>query len=140
MAFSIQSMRIEDYQEVISLWQGTEGVGLSAADSEEGIDLFLRHNPGHSFTARWEGRLVGAVICGCDGRRGYIHHLAVEKASRKKGIGKSLTAACLASLAERGIQKCHIFVYEDNQPAIAFWEKIGWSWRKELILMSKNIS
>jgi N-acetylglutamate synthase len=139
MEFSILPMKIEDYEEVYALWQKSEGLGLSGADTKEGIDHFLQLNPGLSFTARSAGRLVGAAICGCDGRRGYLHHLAVEEDSRKNGIGLALVNACLAVLTERRIQKCHIFVYANNQNAIAFWEKTGWLHRTELILMSKNL-
>ena len=139
MEFSIVPMKIEDYEEVYALWSKSEGLGLSGADTREGIDHFLQLNPGLSFTARSVGRLVGAVICGCDGRRGYIHHLAVEEDSRKSGIGLALVNACLDCLIEQHIQKCHIFVYANNQNAIDFWEKTGWTHRTELILMSKNL-
>ena len=138
MDYSVVNMGIEDYAEVIALWRSTEGLGLSKADSEEGISRFLIHNPGLSYVARRKGGLVGAVLCGCDGRRGYIHHLAVEKGNRRLGIGKALVSNCLKTLNEQGIQKCHIFVFTDNQLAIDFWNAATWKQRFELILMSKD--
>ena len=83
---------------------------------------------------------MGAVICGTDGRRGYLHHLAVATTHRRMGIGKELTRRVLEQLDAMGLQKCHIFVYGDNQDGLVFWKQIGWKVRTELVLMSKEIS
>jgi ribosomal protein S18 acetylase RimI-like enzyme len=138
MAVQISPMTIQDYDEVLALWQASEGVGLSNADSAEAIAHFLAQNPGLSFVARRGAMLAGAVLCGHDGRRGYIYHLAVNNVYKKKGIGRALIEHCLAGLKTSGIQKCHIFVYSKNLPALAFWEKIGWLMRNELVIMSKD--
>ena len=84
---AIQAMSIGDYDEVFALWQAGDGIGLSGSDSRAGIGGFLAANPGLSLVARIDGQLVGAMLCGQDGRRGYIHHLAVSQSHRRKGIG-----------------------------------------------------
>jgi putative acetyltransferase len=131
-------MTIDDYDAVLALWQASEGVGLSDADSRESIAGYLTRNPGHSFVAEVDGALVGAVLCGHDGRRGYIHHLAVHPNYRRQGIGQELVTYCLAALREAGIQKCHLFVFDGNRNGRAFWQNIGWTERVELVLMSKS--
>ncbi len=134
---TIRPMTADDYDAVLALWQSSEGVGLSSADSRESIAGYLARNPGHSFVVEVDGMLVGAVLCGHDGRRGYIHHLAVHPDYRRRGIGRELAARCLAALREAGIQKCHLFVFGENRNGRQFWQNTGWTERVELILMSR---
>lgn len=134
----IQEMTIQDYVEVYALWQESEGIEVSEVDSEDDIARFLEQNLGLSFVARDNDRLVGAVLCGHDGRRGYIDQLAVRKSHRRQGIGKAMVARCLYNLMRIGIHKWHLIVLEDNQDAIAFWKKIGWAKRVELVTMSSH--
>jgi len=139
MGIQIRTMTTADYELVIKLWSTTEGIGLSTADSQSAIERYLTHNLGCSFTA-WDGdRLVGAVLAGHDYRRGYLHHLAVEQEYRGKGIGTDLVEHCLSQLKQAGIEKCHLFVFRNNEPARTFWAKVGWQERVELILMSKTV-
>ncbi|MGD8759276.1 MAG: GNAT family N-acetyltransferase [Anaerolineales bacterium] len=140
MRFTVRSMTLEDYDDVLRLWQGTIGMGLSEADARESIERYLERNPGFSLVAHDDGKLVGAALCGHDGRRGFIHHLAVAEDHWQQGVGRRLSAECLSSLQKAGIDKCHIFVYADNHQARAFWETIGWTERTELIIMSKYTS
>ena len=140
MSYAIREMTIGDYNEVLSLWKACEGVGLSDADSREGITSFLDRNPGLGHVARDGNELVGAILCGTDGRRGYIHHLAVSKHHRHQGLGRALVDRCLSALRQVGIQKCHIFVFTDNAAAIAFWNKVGWTQRVELTINSRSIA
>lgn len=133
----IRPLTMEDYTAVKTLWETTEGVGLSRADSAENISRYLKRNPDLSFVADVANQLVGAVLCGHDGRRGYLHHLAVDAAYRHRGIGRQLVARCLAELAAVGIDKCHLFVFATNDGAHAFWESAGWTQRVELQLLSK---
>jgi putative acetyltransferase len=93
-----------------------------------------------SFIARKDGKLVGAVLSGTDGRRGYLHHLAVAKTFRKQGVGKQLVEHCIEALGKAGITRCHIFVYRENRSGKVFWEQTGWFERNDLEIMSKNIS
>ena len=128
-----------DYDSAVALWQKTEGIGLSEADERHNIESFLRHNPGMSFVAEDEGRIVGAVLCGTDARRGFLHHLAVDASCRRSGIGRGLVSRCLAALAERGMRKCHIFVIADNLEGKRFWQRIGWEERTTLVVMSHDV-
>jgi putative acetyltransferase len=134
-----REMNIQDYGKVLDIWKSTPGIGLSEADSRESIHRFLSRNPGLSFVAQMDTDLVGAVLCGNDGRRGYIHHLAVVPAFRRQNIGRSLVERCLSALAQAGIQKCHLFVFRENKDGIAFWEKLDWTHRDELQMMSHFI-
>ena len=138
MTIQIQEMTIQDYDEVYALWRETEGIKLSEVDGKNDINRLLEHNPGLSFVARDGDQLVGAVLCTHDGRRGYIDHLAVRASHRRQGIGKGLAARCLYNLMRVGIRKMHLFVQEDNDEAIAFWRKLGWAERVELLTMSRN--
>jgi ribosomal protein S18 acetylase RimI-like enzyme len=140
MSCEIANMTIADYEEAVGLWRRTENVGLNDADSRESIDSFLRHNAGLSFVARRDGRLVGAVLCGTDGRRGLLHHLAVDADHRGRGIGRALVERCLAALKSSGIEKCHIYVYADNAHGRAFWKQMGWYPRDDLLMMSFDIA
>jgi len=139
MSIQILQMTIADYDEVLALWKVSEGIGLSSADSRESIERFLERNPGLSFVAREDGKLVGVVLCGTDGRRGYLYHMAVTRSHRRRGLGRTLFEKCLESLKWQGVKKCHLLVYADNQDAIRFWSQTGWKHRVELIIMSKDI-
>ena len=139
MSIQLREMTIDDYQAVYALWSASEGIGLSDADSKEGIMRFMEHNPGLSYVAMDGDRVVGAALCGQDGRRGYIHHLAVANSYRRQGIGRSLVSRCMFALMQIGIAKCHLFVFDQNQGAIDFWNKVGWTERVELLMMSQHV-
>lgn len=136
----IRPMTIEDYDSVLALWKATEGLGLSPADERPAIARYLQRNPGMSFVACDAGRIIGAALCGHDSRRGYLHHLAVAPACRRSGLGRQLVTHCLAALAAAGIDKCHLFVFADNAPALAFWQRVGWTQRVDLVIMSRQSS
>ena len=138
MQFEIAEMTPGDCCEVLSLWRRTEGVGLNEGDTPQGITAYLARNPEMSQVARCEGRIVAAVLCGHDGRRGYLHHLAVEPAVRGQGLGSAIVAACLARLAAADIEKCNLFVYADNEQGARFWTRNGWIERRELKVLSKR--
>jgi putative acetyltransferase len=143
----ITEMSMDDYDEVYALWKASEGIGLSSADGPEAIARYLARNPRMSFVAREEsgptggqpGPVIGAALCGHDGRRGYLHHLAVRPDCRGQGLGSALVERCVQALAAEGIDKCHLFVYKLNEGGRAFWSKTGWSERVTLVLMSKDI-
>ena len=139
MAVTILPFTMADYDEVLALWQFSPGVGLSDVDRPEGIAAYLARNPDLSFVARVDGQLAGAVLCGTDGRRGYMHHLAVASPYRRQGIGEILVERCLSGLKAQGYQKCHIFVYGGNAEGQAFWERVGWTLRTDLVIMSKDL-
>jgi N-acetylglutamate synthase len=128
-----------NYDEALALWKHCEGIGLSEADDREPMQKFLIKNPGLNFIAFEGGRIVGTCLCGSDGRRGYLYHLAVDPAQRRKGIGKRLVDHTLQALAEQGIQKCHIMVFGSNESGLAFWTSGDWVTRPEIVLMSHNV-
>ncbi len=139
MAFRIREFTMADYDSAYALWETTEGIGLSQADERHHIASFLEHNPGMSFIAEEGGVLVGAVLCGSDARRGFLHHLAVDRSRRRSGIGRMLVQRCLEALATRGMRKCHIFVIADNEEGKGFWRRIGWEERTTLVVMSHDV-
>jgi N-acetylglutamate synthase len=135
----ISQFTIESYDDALSLWQECEGVGLSDADSREHIQKYLDRNAGMSFVATLEGKIVGTVLAGHDGRRGYIYHLAVHPDCRRQGMGRKLVDRCMAVIADAGIQKCHIFIFNNNAIGIAFWKSLGWIPRSDIGVISKTI-
>lgn len=131
---------ISNYDAVYDLWQSCSGVGLSSADSAENIAAYLNHNPGMSFIARDGDMIVGTILGGHDGRRGYIHHLAVRDDYRRQGIGRQLVDRCLGQLRGEGIQKCHLFIFHENDSGIAFWQDSGWVFRQDIRVMSTYLN
>ena len=139
MGVEYREFTFDDYDCVFALWEASAGVGLSEADSREAVRRYLERNPGMSFVAFDEGELVGAVLCGHDGRRGLLHHLAVARSHRSRGVGRHLAEMCLDALKRDGIQKAHLFVYYNNHGGVAFWKEMGWYERNELRMMSRDI-
>ncbi|MEW6716469.1 MAG: GNAT family N-acetyltransferase [Chloroflexota bacterium] len=139
MGIEIQEMTINNYEQVYDLWRESEGIELSEIDSKESIARFLKRNPGFSFIARDGDQIVGAVLCGHDGRQGYIHQLAVRRTHRRQGLGRSLVGRCIYALMQDGIPKCQLFIQEGNKEGIAFWKKVGWTRRVELVTMSQGL-
>ena len=135
----IRPFYIERYDDVYALWDRCSGVGLSGADEQESIAAYLTRNPGMSFLAVDGSAVVGTILGGHDGRRGYVHHLAVDDDYRRRGIGRRLVERCLAALEEEGIQKCHLFIFHENEGGIAFWQAEGWTLRKDIMVMSKHL-
>nr|WP_216610205.1 GNAT family N-acetyltransferase [Vibrio coralliilyticus] len=133
-------MAIEDYDAVIRLWLQTEGMSVRDADSRENIALYLDRNSNLSFVAISEGNIIGAVLVGTDGRRGYLQHLAVLPQFRGQRIGYQLISQSINALAKIGIPKTHLFVYDDNLNAQKFYEKLGWFPRDNIRMYSYNSS
>ncbi len=127
MSLTYAPMTIDHYEEVVSLWRGTEGVSLHLSDSREGTARFLERNPGMSSVALDGGRIVGAVLCCHDGRRGYISHLAVLPSHRRHGVGRALVDRCVEALLRENIEACNLFVWNSNTSGIAFWRSQGWA-------------
>ncbi|MCV2403143.1 GNAT family N-acetyltransferase [Marinomonas sp. C2222] len=127
-----REMTINDYEEVMSVWAESEGLKLRDADSKEGIHTYLERNPDLSFVAVSDNCIVGTIMSGHDGKRGYIQHLSVLPAYRNQGVAKTLVDHALASLKGVGISKSHIHVLADNVQAKAFWIKQGWLKRDDI--------
>lgn len=137
---SIREMTIQDYDEVLSLMRRTPGITVRDADSPEATKRYLERNPGLSFIAVQEGKVVGCVMCGHDGRRGYLQHLIVEPDFRNHGIGRKLWNSCLDELEKLGILKTHIDVLVTNVLANRYWVNAGWVKRDDIYRYSFNRS
>jgi len=134
----IRILRISDYKSVYALWKKTEGIGLNESDTRESIGRFLKRNPDLSLVATSGGRIVGTILCGHDGRRGYLHHLAVVPGLRRRGLGRTLVAICIGKLHSEGIPKCNLFLFASNTSGKAFWRRIGWNVRADIRLVQRN--
>ena len=123
---NIREMKIEDYEQVFALWKTIKGFGIrSVDDSKEGIERFLKWNPGLSVVAEEKGMIVGAILCGSDGRRGCLYHVCVHKDYRRQGIGKTMVIWCMEKLRELQINKVSLIAFTKNDVGNAFWKEIG---------------
>ncbi len=130
-----------DYPAVLDLWLHTPGMGLNSLDdSEEGIRSYLARNPETCFVAREGEALVGAILAGHDGRRGFIYHLAVRVEARGRGIGEALVKRAEEALQNEGIHKVALVVFAKNEGGNAFWGKVGYDAREDLVYRSRVIS
>jgi ribosomal protein S18 acetylase RimI-like enzyme len=136
MKTTLRAFRSEDYAAARALWLATEGVGLSAGDSEAEVRAFLARNEGLSLVAHDGEVLVAAALCGHDGRRGYIYHLAVAPSHRRRGLGREIVARCLDALAALGIHRGQVSVFATNALAHAFWASLGGHMRSDLVVFS----
>ena len=129
---TLRVMTIDDYEAVVDLMKQTPGVSFRDADSRESTIRYLQRNPGLSFVCEIDSQIVGCVMSGHDGRRGYLQHLIVLAAHRRKGFGHALVNSCLIELKGLGILKCHLDVLKTNALASAYWEKQGWQYRSDI--------
>ena len=136
---STREFVIDDYDKAVALWNLVEGVEVAEGDSKEEIRAYLLRNPGLSRVSEENGTVVGAVLCGHDGRRGLIYHLAVAPAYHGKGIGKRLVRECVTHLRATGIARALIFVAGDNAGAHSFWLRTGWEDVPGAILMGIDL-
>jgi ribosomal protein S18 acetylase RimI-like enzyme len=134
----IHQMQIEDYNYIYKLWSSTPGIGLSDADRYESIHKFLKRNKELSYVCRYKNRIIGTILCGHDGRRGYIYHVTVAEKYRERGIGQALVNKSLEQLKKEGIDKCHLFVFADNAIGKVFWTSSGWTLREDIFVYSKS--
>lgn len=129
---TIREMTPADYDAVLTLMQNTPGISLRDADSREATARYLARNPGLSFVAEAGGALCACVMCGHDGRRGYLQHVAVLPDYRRQGLAGALVARCLAGLEQLGIRKCHLDVIKTNEHAARHWRGQGWTLRTDI--------
>jgi N-acetylglutamate synthase len=136
----IRLMAEDDYPEVYALWKATPGIGLrSLDDSEEGFARFVRRNPDSCFVAVDKG-IAGVILCGQDGRRGHIYHMAVAGQMRRKGVGTALVNCALDALRAQGITRVKLEAFSENAEGNAFWESMGFFCRSDLITWNKSLS
>ncbi len=131
--FIVRPMEITDYEAVFALWSTINGFAIrSIDDSKEGIELFLKRNPTTSAVAVKDGMVVGAILCGHDGRRGCFYHVCVHKNYRRHGIGKAMVVFCMEALKKERINKVSLIAFTKNDIGNAFWKNIGWTKREDL--------
>lgn len=141
----IRSMTIRDYDAVYALWRRMKGFSMrSIDDSREGVERFLYRNPGISVVAEQDGAIVGAILCGHDGRRGCMYHVCVDPDYRRRGIGKAMVVFAMEALRREQISKVSLIAFTANDVGNAFWNCIGWKKRDDLnyydfVLNAQNI-
>ena len=129
----IRSMTIEDYPSVFALWQKIEGFGIRAIDdSEEGIARFLKRNPTTSVVAVKDDKIIGAILCGHDGRTGCFYHVCVEKDYRHHGVATKMSQYALEELRKEHVSKVSLVAFTDNDTGNACWHELGWIERRDL--------
>lgn len=137
----IRTMTHQDYDGVYHLWINTPGMALNNLDdSREGVEKFLIRNPTTCFVAIKQGRIIGVILSGHDGRRGHIYHMAVAIPERKHGIGAKLLDAALSGLKQEGINKVSLVVFSNNDIGNHFWEKCGFTVRYDVTYRNKEIN
>ena len=130
---TLRVMQMEDYEQVYDLWMTIDGFGIrSIDDSYEGVARFIKRNPTTSVVAEADGKIVGAILCGHDGRRGCFYHVCVDKDYRKQGIGKAMAVFCMKALQEEQINKVSLIAFKSNSIGNAFWKSAGWTFREDL--------
>lgn len=133
LGFTIREMKIEDYTEVHNLWMTIKGFGIRTIDdSKEGVEVFIKRNPTTSIVAEAEGKIVGSILCGHDGRRGCFYHVCVAEEYRNHGIGKSMAVAAMHALQKEKINKVCLIAFKDNAIGNNFWKSVGWTFRDDL--------
>ena len=129
----VRIMCPEDYEDVFNLWKKIKGFAIrSMDDSKEGVTRFLTRNPNTSVVKVLDGRIVGSILCGHDGRRGCFYHVCVDPDYRMRGIGKEMVGFALEALAQEGIGKVNLIAFTDNITGNAFWKELGWTKREDL--------
>lgn len=143
---TIRTMKIEDYDGVYALWMTIKGFGIrSIDDSRIGVERFLKRNPTTSVVAEKDGKIVGSILCGHDGRRGCLYHVCVDENYRRHGIGKAMVVRAMEKLKEEQVSKVSLIAFSQNDIGNAFWNTIGWTERLDLnyydfVLNSENIT
>lgn len=131
--YKIRAMTIKDYEQVYGLWQTIHGFGIRTIDdSREGVDRFIKRNPATSVVAVAGDKIVGAILCGHDGRRGCLYHVCVDEKYRNCGIGKSMVVSCMRALQTEGINKVSIVAFKENELGNHFWKEEGWTFRDDI--------
>jgi ribosomal protein S18 acetylase RimI-like enzyme len=129
----VRVMTIEDYPQVYALWMSIHGFGIRTVDdSREGVEKFLKRNPATSVVAVEDGRVIGAILCGHDGRRGCFYHVCVAEDKRQRGIGKQMATFAMHALKAEGINKVSLIAFKSNEVGNRFWRSVGWTYRDDL--------
>ena len=134
----IRLMTINDWESVEKVWKDHEGTN-PVDDSEEGFTRYLKRNPTTSFVAEDDGKIIGTILAGHDGRRGFLHHVVVLPEYRLKGVGEEMVGRAMDALGKEGIQKVLLVVFNDNENGNQFWEHMGFTERTDLVYRNKYV-
>lgn len=146
MSINIRVMTPEDYDKVYHLWLSITGFGIrSMDDSREGVERFLKRNPTTSVVAEQNGRIVGSIMCGHDGRTGCFYHVCVARDYRKHGVGYRMVRFAVKALIQEGVNKVTLIAFKENEVGNVFWQSLGWTQREDvnyydLVLNEENIT
>lgn len=146
MKILVREMTLEDYDGVYKLWMSIQGFGIrSIDDSREGVARFLKRNPTTSVVAEQNGRIVGSILCGHDGRTGFFYHVCVAKDYRQHGVGHRMAHFAMRALQAEGVNKVSLIAFKSNDLGNAFWRNVGWTERTDVnyydfILNEENIT
>ena len=132
----IREMTIDDYEEVYQMWLTTSKRALSKADEKDQMERYLKRNSGMSQVAVIDGKIVGTVLAGHACRRGFIQHMAVMPQYRRRKIGHSLAEKAIEKIKAEGIDKTHIFSYQNNETGQSFWRDFGFEKRDDVFVFS----
>jgi ribosomal protein S18 acetylase RimI-like enzyme len=131
---------MDDWPAAYELWRTAgEGVQLRPSDRREEVAKKLGHDPELFLVAEREGQVVGVIIGGWDGRRGWLHHLAVAHSARRLGIGRALVTAVEKRLRAKGCLKVNLLVRRDNQQALDLYRSMGYQDMEPMIALGKEL-
>ena len=135
----IRVMGVRDLKSILAIWKKLPGIGLNESDTLPNLKNYLTRNPGLSLVAVDGKKVVGGVLCGHDGRRGYLNHLSVLPGYQHRGLGQAMAERCYKKLKSLGIPYATIFVYRNNRSGLRFWVKTGWQVRHDLSTLRKKL-
>ena len=139
MTFNLRNMKPSDYASVRELWETIPGLRLEEADTEEAIHRYLARNRTLSFVALVDDNIIGSVLCGEDGRRGYLQLLCVSEKHQGKGIGKQLLKAAIEKFSLLELFEVRIFVLKNNKHGTDFWESQRWELREDIVVRTYKL-
>lgn len=138
---NIRTMELTDYDQVYKLWSGIDGFGIRTVDdSKEGVEKFIKRNPGISVVAEDAGEIIGSILGGHDGRRGFLYHVCVAKKYRNHGVGRKMAAEVCKRLKEDGISGINLIAFQSNEVGNEFWKNEGWKLREDLNFYDFNLN
>ncbi|MFW9947394.1 MAG: GNAT family N-acetyltransferase [Candidatus Odinarchaeota archaeon] len=131
----IENFSLQFYEDVVDIWKKT-GISITSSDTKDQLIVMLDRNPDLCLIAKIDDKVIGVVMGGFDGRRGYVHHLAIHPEYQKRGYGKLIMDELIERLKKKRVHKIHLFIEKQNEDVIAFYKKLGWEIRKDLVMMS----
>ena len=131
----IEEFKIKYYDRVVELWKKA-GIGMGSSDTIDDVSRVLNKNPDLFLIGKEQEKVIAVVIGAFDGRRGYVHHLAVDPDYQHKGFGRTIMKALIEQFRKRNIHKVHLFIEKSNKRVVEFYNNLGWDVREDLIMMS----